>query len=209
MFDREGENYLTVAPGSNHSLLPEQVAENNDLIRNASIIVLQMEIPAVTNQRILDLARDAAVPVIFNYAPIGDREVKVGPGMTWLVVNETEAAALSGLEKVDSDNAAEAANILMKKGPTHIVLTLGSKGAVYFGPESSEFVDAYKVRAVDTTAAGDTFCGALATALVEGKPVVDALRMANAAAALCVCEMGAQPSIPKIQQIENFLEAQA
>jgi ribokinase len=209
MFDQHGDNYLTVAPGANGHLVPEDIEQNHSLIENSGIILLQMEIPERTNREVLSFATRAGVPVMFNYAPVNDLEIPVSAAMNWLVVNEVEASALTGRDVTDPPSARVAAERLREKGPAHVVLTLGTRGLHYFGERGHLHLPAFTVPARDTTAAGDTFCGALATAIFEDQPVEDALRFASAAAALSVGRMGAQPSIPQRNEIEAFLRDQA
>ena len=205
MFDKRGENYLTVAPGSNDLVTVERIPACRGLISSSALVMLQMEIPGASSAGILAIAKEAGVPVMFNYAPIRACEVPVGPAMTYLVVNEVEAAALSGLPVADETQARAAAAALLAKGPRTVVLTLGSAGALVATKDETVSVPGLKVEPVDTTAAGDTFSGALAVAIVEGRPLREAARFANAAAALSVTRVGAQPSIPRRAEIDSFL----
>jgi ribokinase len=123
----------------------------------------------------------------------------------FLVVNEVEAEFLSGIKIEGIDTAEQAARVLMNRGTNAVIITLGSQGSMAFRKDEKYFVPAYKVDAVDTTAAGDVFCGSLAVAIIEGKSLENAIRFANAAAALSVTKMGAQPSAPKRKEIEDFI----
>ncbi len=205
MFDSTGENYLTVSPGSNYSLAPEIVRGCEKIIADSSMILLQMEIPLESNREVLRIAAKHEVPVLFNYAPIRNAPIKVDAKMAGLVVNEVETATLLGIKKVDQENAGKAAESLRGKGPAFVVITLGSKGSVLASSKGIIETPAFKVQAVDTTAAGDTFCGALATGIVEGMELDDAVRFASAASAISVTRMGAQPSIPLRRGIEKFI----
>jgi ribokinase len=204
-FDAQGENYLGVAPGANGAFTPAKVAECEALIADASVLLLQMEIPAAATRAILEVARTHGTRVLFNYAPAGDLAVPVGPAMTGLVVNETEAAALTGRSVADPSEAAAAAAVLRDLGPEFVVVTLGAAGAHVESDGVRALVPAFPVEPVDTTAAGDTFCGALAVALAEGNALDAAARFANAAAALTVTRVGAQPSIPHRKDVDAFL----
>jgi ribokinase len=204
-FDAQGENYLGVAPGANAAFTPERALEGEALIADASVLLLQMEIPAATTEAILGLAGAHGTRVIFNYAPAGDLAVPVGPAMTGLIVNETEAAALAGRPVTDPSEAATVAAVLRERGPEFVVVTLGAAGAHVESDGVRALVPAFPVDPVDTTAAGDTFCGALAVALAEGNALDAAARFANAAAALAVTRVGAQPSIPRRNEIDAFL----
>ena len=206
MLNDKGENYLAVAPGSNYRLTPERIRANADLIESAAMVLLQMEVPIETSNEILAIAGEKGTPVLFNYAPARGLEVPVGKAMTILAVNEIEAGALAGKDVKDADAAMAAAADLKGRGPEVVIVTLGAEGSVVVAEGVREVVPAFKVAAVDTTAAGDTFCGAFAVARVEGKSTPEAIRFANAAAALSVTRMGAQPSIPKRSEIEAFLK---
>jgi len=207
MFDGSGENYLTVSPGSNYELSPRTVNTCEELIAGSSMILLQMEIPLDSNRQVLRIAARHNVPVLYNYAPIRDASVPVDSKMAGLVVNEVEAAALLKSGKVDVKDASGAAESLRRKGPSFVIVTLGSKGAVIASSRGTMKVPAFKVKPVDTTAAGDTFCGALAVGIVEGLKLEDAVRFASAASAISVTRMGAQPSIPHRNEIERFIGA--
>ncbi len=205
MVDRKGENIITVASGANGALLPEHIDAATELIAGAGWIVVQMELSLETTKRILESAESKGAKVLFNFAPMHTRALPVTSAMTGLIVNEGEAEALSGLPVRDVATATEAAAALRQKGPQFVVITLGSAGALVDSPDFAGLVPGFKVSPVDTTAAGDTFCGALAVALGEDKPMVDAVRFASAAAALSVTRQGAQPSIPQRAEIDAFL----
>ncbi len=196
IIDQAGQNYLAVAPGSNDTLTPADIDALESTIAAAEVIVLQMEIPAAVNQRVLELAERHGRRVVFNYAPTRGLPLAVSKAMSVLVVNENEAAELLGRPSVSPEDVAAAAGDLRKLGPAIVVVTLGSKGLVAVDASGVTTVSGQRVKAVDTTAAGDTFCGALAVALAQGEALREALQFANAAAALATTRMGAQPSIP-------------
>ncbi|MEI6072247.1 MAG: ribokinase [Verrucomicrobiae bacterium] len=205
MVDEGGMNYLTVAPGSNAALLPEHIAAGWERIASSGLILLQMEIPVETNRAVLALAREAAIPVILNYAPAHIICPDLLAGLDTLIVNENEAAGLSGIEPSDRNSAERAGRALVGMGARRVLLTLGAAGSMIFADGTSEHVPAFPVTAVDTTAAGDSFCGALGVAVLEGLPLSEAARFATAAAALSVTRFGAQPSIPTRSEIDCFL----
>jgi len=205
MCDKDGANYLSVAPGSNYALTPADIDKDAGLIRTANLVILQMEIRVDTLQRILQLCEDAGVPVLFNFAPVRTTEIPVSSQMTGLVVNEHEASQLTSLPVHDLATARPAAAELLKRGPKFVAITLGAAGVYLLGAGNDIHLPAFKVAAVDTTAAGDTFCGALAVALVEGLPLPAALRFASAASAISVTRLGAQPSIPARAEVDAFL----
>lgn len=205
LIDARGENAIAVAPGANDLLTPADIDAAAAAIRSAAMVVLQMEIPAASVRRTLEIAQAAGVPVLFNFAPAGSTEVPVSAAMTGLVVNETEAQALTGASVTGVASAFAAAKGLRARGPGFVAVTLGREGACVAGPEGEFHIPARRVEPVDTTAAGDTFCGALAATLVEGRGLRAAMEFATAAAAISVTRLGAQPSIPTRAEIEAML----
>ncbi|MEM6459388.1 MAG: ribokinase [Planctomycetota bacterium] len=206
MFDQSGRNYLAVAPGANFKLTAEDVAAGEPAIAAAAAVVLQMEVPNDANRRALEIAKRHGVSVLLNYAPaVGDplgltREADV------LVVNEVEAAALLGGGAVGPGEASDAAEALRDRGPGWAIVTLGEAGYAAAGPGGASLrEDGLTVDAVDTTAAGDTFCGTLAARLAGGEAMDGALRYANVAGALATTVAGAQPSIPRAADIARRL----
>ncbi len=205
----DGENCIGVAPGANNFLSPEHIANSYDVIKSSDIILQQMEIPGETTEAILKIANEYSIPVIMNYAPIRNFKVTIDEKITGLIVNEIEATAITGAEVKSIDEVAIAAEQLLKSGLKFVIITLGSNGAyITDNTGTATIIPAFKVTPVDTTAAGDTFCGALAVALIEDKTLTDAVRFANAASAIAVTRLGAQPSIPIRQEINDFLAKQ-
>ena len=144
------------------------------------------------------------VKVILNPAPAHPLSDELLKKLTILTPNETEAEMLTGVVVNDLDGAQKAAELLLKKGVEIVIITLGTKGAYFATDKESHLVKGFKVEAQDTTAAGDTFNGALAVAVSEGKSIVDAIKFANAAAAISVTKIGAQPSAPKRDEIDQL-----
>lgn len=204
MIGQGGGNYLSVAPGSNHAWTEEEVREDAEKIQSSAMLVLQMEVPVEVVRAAIRIAGQAQVPVLLNYAPCHLVDTSLLEGVSVLVVNETEAEALCGLEVGSAEQASAAAKELRGLGVEAVIITLGARGALYAGPEGELSVPAFPVSTVDTTAAGDTFCGAFAVAQSEGRPIEDSLRFASAAAACCVTKLGAQPSIPTRDEIEGL-----
>ena len=202
---RDGENSIAVASGANGNLSSADVLNAREAFAGASILIMQLETPLETLQTAADLALDAGVRVILNPAPARPLPDSLLRHVSILTPNETEAESLTGI-KVDSPAAAaEAAGQLMARGVQTVIVTMGIRGAFVADAATRQLVSAFKVDAVDTTAAGDTFNGALAVALAEGQPLDQAVRFANAAAAISVTRIGAQPSVPKRREIEQFL----
>ena len=208
MVGEGGHNYLSVAPGANSRLTPERIDGVRHLIAGAAYVLMQFEIPRDTIARALDVAAEEGVPVVWNYAPALPFDVARLSQVAIVVVNEPEATALTGQAVVDRASAAVAATKLRELGAGTAIVTLGADGSVVAADEldgGTLHVPAFPVEPVDTTAAGDTYCGCLCVALAEGKGLVEALRFASAAAALCVQRLGAQPSTPWRAEIDAFL----
>jgi len=202
--DAAGENTIIVASGANAALAPAVIAANADAFSWADSVVLQCEIPVATVLATIAAARAAGTLVILNAAPavvsLPDQAFQVD----YLVVNELEAAALTGIEPKSPAMALEAARQLNARGAKHAIITLGALGCVHSDDSVAEHIPAPQVEAVDTTAAGDAFIGALATALGEGKPPTQALCYANCAGALAVTKLGAQSSLPDAQSLASL-----
>jgi ribokinase len=204
--DESGENSIAVASGANARLTPEDVEAAEELITGADVVVMQLETPIETVERAAALARSRGVRVILNPAPARPLTDDILGKISILTPNETEAELLTGIRVEDDAVAEAAARALAAKGVETVILTLGPRGAFVFKSGSGELVPGFQVRAVDTTAAGDVFNGSLAVGLAEGMPLAQAVRFANAAAALSVTRLGAQPSAPTRAEIEDFLK---
>ena len=204
MFDQNGNNYLTAAAGANGSVTPAYIDAHRGDIAGAEWLLLQMEIPPAANRRACEIATECGTQVLLNYAPAGPT-FELGPEIAILVVNEVEAEALSGIHCDTINKAATAGAALRNQGPDTVIVTLGDAGAVVTSSQGEFHVPAFAVEAVDTTAAGDTFCGTLGVALAEQRPLKEAVRFASAAAALSVTRVGAQPSIPRRTEIEALI----
>jgi ribokinase len=203
--EESGENSIAVAPGANNSLTPEDVERAGDVLQSADVLVLQLESPLETVRKATDTAAAAGVRVILNPAPaqaVGDDVLK---NVAILTPNETEAEFLSGVKVEGESGAAEASSRLLERGPEAVLLTLGARGVFVATKDGTELVPAFRVEAVDTTAAGDVFNGTLAVALAEGRDLAGAVRFASAAAALSVTKLGAQPSAPARKEIEAMM----
>jgi ribokinase len=203
---KDGENSIAVAGGANGNLSPEDVSKAREIISGASILVMQLETPLETVQTAADLAVTAGVRVILNPAPASSLPDELLRKISIITPNETEAELLTGIKVDDNESASKAADILLARGVKTVIITLGSRGAFVAGKGIRKLVPGFRVNAMDTTAAGDTFNGALAVALVEGIALEEAVRFANAAAALSVTRMGAQSSVPARIEIEEFLK---
>jgi ribokinase len=205
MLDKDGNNYLSVASGANYKLTPAHIDQALKTILEAEIIVMQMEIPFDTTKYVFELAAKHNKKVLFNLAPARPFDVAVLKKTYAFVVNEVEAAMVTG-RKVETDEEIKvSANELLKLGCKIAVITLGARGSYVASADFTGFVPAFKVIAVDTTAAGDVYCGSLAVAMVEGKSLQDSVRFAGAASAISVTRLGAQPSAPHRKEIDELI----
>ncbi len=207
MIGEAGENYLSVAPGANYRLGVAHVDAAERAFDGAGMVLVQNEIVRDTLRHAMRTAADRGIPVMLNFAPAREPDPGLLKGVSVLVVNEGEAALLTGERVSDADGAARAADRLSRMGPRIVVITLGAAGSWVASAEMTGPVGAFAVDVVDTTGAGDTFCGALATALGEGRDLGRAIRFATAAAAISATRMGAEPSIPKRAEVESFLSS--
>lgn len=205
----DGENSIGVASGANGRLSPADVRAAASGIGGADVLVMQLETPLETVQAAAEIAAARGVRVILNPAPAQPLSNDLLGKVSVITPNETEAELLTGIP-VDTDAAAgKAAQALRDKGIGLVIITLGARGVFVSSAEFTSIVPGFKVKPVDTTAAGDVFNGALAVGLAEGRPLQEAVRFANAAAAISVTRLGAQPSAPTRKEIEDFLAAQA
>lgn len=199
-----GENCIAVAPGANYSLLPGSITHFSEVIDEADIIVMQAEIPYETIKKIALSAKQKGKKVLFNPAPACLIDEELMKAIDILVVNELEAAFISGIEYT-GNNLEEIALSLLQAGARNAVITLGSQGVYMKNDKEIIQLPGYKVNAIDTIAAGDTFCGALAVICAQREIDRDALSFANAAAAIAVTRSGAQPSIPTLDEVKHFM----
>jgi ribokinase len=206
--DQHGENSIGVAPGANGRLSSADLKKARKIFAGASVMVVQLEIPLETVHTAAVLAAKSGAHVILNPAPARALPDELLRHVSILTPNETEAELLTGI-KVDSDSAAtKAASVLRARGVQTVILTLGARGALVATSDgSAQLVPGFKVKAVDTTGAGDVFNGALAVALAEEQPLIDAVRFANAAAAISVTRLGAQPSAPSRREVQRLLKS--
>lgn len=204
----DGTNSIIVIPRANARLSVRDVRRARGAIASANVLLLQLEVPVEVTTDAARIARDAGATVVLNPAPAGEIPASLLRHVQILVPNETEARQLTGLPVSTDDEAIGAARALLERGVQTVLLTLGERGVLVVEGERAELVPAFQVRAVDTTAAGDAFCGALAAALAEGKAIDDAVRFACAAGALAVTVMGAGPSLPARHEIMALLDRQ-
>jgi ribokinase len=201
----DGQNSIAVASGSNAKLAPADLKKSRKAFSDASVLLLQLETPLKTVQTAAEIASEAGVRIILNPAPAQPLPDSLLERLFLITPNETEAELLTGVHVTDTKAAAKAAAVLMSKGVKNVIITMGSAGAYVATKDVKQMVPGFKVKAIDTVAAGDVFNGALAVALAEGKSMLDATRFANAAAAIAVTRHGAQASAPTRQEIEQML----
>lgn len=200
--DANGENSIVVASGANSSLSPEDIKKAYSVIEKADIMLIQLEIPIETVEYAAHLAKEKGIKVILNPAPARPLSDSLLKNLYMIIPNETEAEILSGVKVTDWESAQKAADIIHAKGANIVVITLGSKGALIKEEGQYHKVPVPKVKAIDTTAAGDTFCGAVCVALTENMSVLDAVKFANKCASITVTRMGAQSSLPYRREID-------
>ena len=202
----DGENSIAVAGGANMALTPEKIHQNREIIQSADILVMQLESPLDSVEAASGLAFEKHIPVVLNPAPAQSLADELLKKISVLTPNESEAELLTGVIVTEIDSARKAASLLHKKGVEQVIITMGSQGAFVSSPLLEAMVSGFQVEPVDTTAAGDVFNGTLAVALAEAMPLERAVRFANAAAAISVTRLGAQPSAPRRSEIETFLQ---
>ncbi len=201
--DNKGENSIVVAPGANGALVPGDIEHINEILKDSSIVLLQLEIPVETVVCVARRSIELKKRVILNPAPAQGLPDSLLEGLYLITPNETEAAQLTGIEVRDMESACKAAETLVEKGVQNVIVTMGAVGAYVLSSEYTGLVEAPQVKAVDTTAAGDTFNGALAVFLSEGKKIEDATRLACVAASVSVTRIGAQTSVPYREEINE------
>lgn len=194
--DEVAENCIVVAPGSNMTITKNDIDNNLDLIEQTSIVLMQLEIPIDIVAHTTQIAHQRNKLVILNPAPANELPDELLKQLYILTPNETEAEIITGISAKDDEGVKKAAMKIREKGVQQVIITLGSRGAYLLNHEKSIFIRGKKVNAIDTTAAGDTFNGALTVALSEGKEIEKAIEFANTAASIAVTRMGAQSSVP-------------
>jgi ribokinase len=201
--DRKGENSIVVASGSNGTLSPSDFDQAIAELDAAEFILMQLETPISTVEYIALLASQKLKKVVLNPAPAAELSGELLQNLYLITPNETEAELLTGVKVTDEQSALKAATVLHDKGVEIVIITMGAAGAFLLANGKSEIIKAPKVEAVDTTAAGDTFNGALVVALSEGKTIQESIAFANKAASISVTRIGAQSSVPFRSELLN------
>lgn len=204
----EGENVIGIHAGANAALSPVLVEAQKTRIAQADALLMQLESPLESVMLAAKIAHQHQTQVILNPAPARELSDELLALVDIITPNETEAEKLTGIRVENDDDAAKAAQALHSKGIDTVIITLGSRGVWASVKGEGQRVPGFKVQAIDTIAAGDTFNGALITALLEDKTLNEAIRFAHAAAAIAVTRKGAQPSVPWREEIDEFLNQQ-
>ncbi|WP_416147610.1 ribokinase [Salipaludibacillus sp. HK11] len=191
----DDNNRIVVTPGANYHVSPDYIKKYKEILLTSDIVLIQLEIPMETVEYVTDVCSENEIPIICNPAPAQTIQPFYLDKLTYLTPNETESETLFGKFVPDA---------LRNK----VIVTKGDKGAIYYEEDTPFTVPGYRVKPVDTTGAGDTFNGALAVALAEGKLIPEAIEFANAAAALSVTSFGAQGGMPIRKEVHNFLDEQ-
>ena len=205
--DKKGDNNIIVIPGSNFKITKEHIQDKQDVIASSDVVILQNEIPADTVEFSLLKAKELGKITIFNPAPARKLSGEVFKNTDYLILNETEMEEIFEI-KFNDEEYTEKISIKKKEyGIKNIILTLGDKGSILFSEDNNiKKYDVYKVKAVDTTAAGDSFIGAFTMKICEIGNPDEAIKYATAVSAIVVTRQGAQDSIPTREEIEKFIE---
>lgn len=201
--DKDAENCIVVAGGANMYLSPADIDTAAEEILKADVVLMQLESPIKTVAYAARMAAKAGIPVILNPAPAPAEALSEAllKELFLITPNRSEASRISGIEVTDMESAHRAAKAIHEMGPKNVIITLGSDGSLVYDGSMFMRVEALKVEAVDTTAAGDTYNGVLASVIAEGKSLIEAVREANIAGAISVTRMGAQPAAPTREEI--------
>ncbi len=203
--DDSSQNAIVIVPGANGALTAEAIDRFDSVIQAADVLICQLEVPDASVGHALKRGRELGKTVILNPAPVSrPLPSEWYASIDYLIPNESEASALSGLAVDSLETAQAAATCLIALGAGKVIITLGAQGSLFANGQRFEHFPAPAVKAVDTTAAGDTFVGGFAAALAAGKDEAQAIRFGQVAAALSVTRAGAQPSIPALSDVQAF-----
>lgn len=204
--DENGNNNIVVIPGANLELSKEDILEKLDIIKSSDIVILQNEISLETTKFTLEMSNKLGKITLFNPAPATKLEKDIYKHITYLIVNETELEYIFDINVNENDFIDKFLKIKKENGIKNVLITLGEKGSIIF-LENNTYLkfEAYKVKAIDTTAAGDSFIGAFTSYIVKGKKIEEAIKYASIVSAIVVTKIGAQDSIPSIEEINEFI----
>ncbi len=205
--DQKGENSIVVASGANMKLFPADIETCWQVFEGAEAVLMQLETPVATIEHIVKKLKNSGTKVILNPAPAAQLNDDCLDGLFLITPNETEAALLTGMNTDDDAGLLQAGQALRDKGVQNVIITLGSKGSLWISEAGQRLFESYKVKATDTTAAGDVFNGILTVGLAQGHSIPDAITYASAGAAISVTRNGAQDSAPTKTEIDAFLQS--
>lgn len=204
MVNDEGDNSIVVIPGANFKLTSEDIEDSIGVIGDSEIVVMQLETPVDTVRYALKRAKELGKYTILNPAPAAKLDDELISYIDLLTPNETELEVLSGVTIKTEADILTAAKVLMDKGVKELIITMGEKGSFYINKNENKTYSAHRVKAVDTTAAGDSFTAGIAVALSENKSIDEAIKLATKVGALTVTKEGAQSSLPTREEVEGF-----
>lgn len=204
--DEAGANRIIVFGGANTDLLPEDVTDELLIsISEPRIILAQLEVPLAVIEAIFARAKKLGFITVLNPAPAADLDETLLKNIDLLIPNEHEAALLTGIPITDRDSAEVAGKLLLDRGVKSVIITMGAAGAIFMDANGTQIHGAFPILAIDTTAAGDAFCGAIVASIGIGKSIKESLPMACAAGAIAATRSGATPSLPTEEEILSFL----
>ncbi len=203
--DNDAENSIVVASGANLDFSDEDIKVSEPALKSCDILLMQLEIPVPAVLNAARIAYEAGAMVVLNPAPYAELPEEIFKYISLFIPNETELASFSGMTVTDKESAVAAAKVLLDKGVGKMIVTMGSKGSLILDGGEPRLVQACKVNAVDTTGAGDTYCGSICVALSEGKSLKEAAEFASAVSALSVTKIGAQTAIPSRAEADAFM----
>lgn len=203
--DKEGNNNIVVIPGCNFTLTPQEIDNSENAFLNCRAVILQNEIPMDTVLYVLKKAKKKNLLTVYNPAPAKRIDNEYIKYIDYLILNETELEEIFNLHLDDLQDKEKIFSMMLEKQLKNLIITVGEKGSIYITNSIIEYFSPFAVKAVDTTAAGDTFIGAFTMKILQGDNVPSAMKFANAASALAVSKRGAQESIPSVEEVYLFL----
>lgn len=203
--DRNGQNEIIVSPGANGRLTPEELTKARERLADSDVILAQHEIPEAATEWLIEFAAANRIPILLNPAPARTIKPTSLAHVSTFAPNETETEFYTGIHVDSQESARAAAECIHRMGVREVIITMGERGVLWSRNGQATFMPAYRVKAIDTTAAGDCFIGTL-SALAGGHVTEDAIRGACAAAAISVTRPGAQPSMPLWAEVERFMK---
>lgn len=202
--EENGQNRILVVPGANGDVDTAYIDRNIETIKNSDILVCQLEIPMESVKYAFKKAKENGKITVLNPAPAAHLDEEIIGNSDYLIPNETELELITGIKTDTLEGIKKAGYSLLEKGVKGLIITLGSKGSLYIDREKEIMTPAYKVKAVDTTAAGDSFIGGFVMGISQGMEIRDAIELGTKVAAISVTRIGAQTSLPTAEEIKNF-----